>query len=421
MQIDLNQPNKLNQRKKIIIGVLLFMVSGLAIFMLNQQPIPSIARTELKTVEVKQDDIDIMAPVYGEYSSLYERLLSAPVNGKVTEIFVRAGTNVQPNTAIARLSNPDLQQKVIEEKINLARMQSEFKAFKLQKQSQQLETESQLSEIESQLQGAKLELNANQKLAEHGIVAKIELERAQLTHIQLEKKLNFSQNLYQKQQQMHLLEIEQQQSLVSIQQQQYELIQSKIEDLLIVAGIEGSLQSLDIELGQQLALGASIGKVGSKSELMVQLKLPQRLSRKVSLGALVELRNPNGSINARITQLSSIIDSGFINAEAILEGDLPNNIRPAQPVNAYVFIEHIPNALFVEQQPGLVPLSTQTLYASTLDTTQNKNNQLKQVSVEFGELTKGKVIIEEGVEAGHHIAINDLSHWREFKTINIKH
>ncbi|MCL1077016.1 biotin/lipoyl-binding protein [Parashewanella spongiae] len=420
MQIDLNKPNKFNQIKKVIIGTLLLLISVFSIWQLNQQPIPSISRSQLQTVEVQRGDIDIMAPVYGEYSSLYERLLSAPVNGKVVEIFVRAGTDVKPDTAIARLSNPDLDQKLIEEQTNLARMQSEFKTFKLQKQSQQLEAESQLSEIKSQLQAAKLELDANLKLAEHGIVAKIDLERAQLTYIQLEKKLSYSQNLYQKQQQMHLLEIEQQQSLVHIQEQQFELTQNKIKDLLIIAGIEGSLQSLDIELGQQLVLGVSIGRVGSKSELMVQLKLPQRLSGKVSLGALVELRNPKGSYTARISQLSSIIESGFINAEAILEGDLPSNIRPAQPVNAYVFVEHVSNALFAEQQPGLVPISTQTLYSLPPDLTQLESNQLMQVNVEFGELTKGKVIINKGVQIGHQIAINDLSHWQEFKTINIK-
>ena len=103
-------------------------------------------------------------------------------------------------------------------------MHSEFAAFKLQKQNEQLNFQADLADMQSQIQAAQLDVDVNQRLAQQGIAAKIELERAELRLSQLQKRLQFAQYRFEKQQEMHKLELEQQQIQLNQQQKQVTLI-----------------------------------------------------------------------------------------------------------------------------------------------------------------------------------------------------
>lgn len=52
---------------------------------------------------------------------------------------------------------------------------------------------------------------------------------------------------------MHKLELEQQKILLTQQQKQVALVNNKVAALTITAGITGTLQRLDIELGQRVS------------------------------------------------------------------------------------------------------------------------------------------------------------------------
>ncbi|WP_347101228.1 hypothetical protein, partial [Escherichia coli] len=84
---------------------------------------------------------------------------------------------------------------------------------------------------------------------------KIDLERATLKYKQLKKRFEFSNYRFEKQKEMHKLELEQQQILLTQQQKQVALVSNKVAALTITAGIAGTLQRLDIELGQRVNQG----------------------------------------------------------------------------------------------------------------------------------------------------------------------
>lgn len=408
MNINIEHTTKLNKLKITLIVAALILLACIGYFTM-QPAMPQLNANTLNVVTVQQGDIDIMTPVYGQYASRYERLISAPALGQVSEIYLRAGADVEADTVIATLTNPDLEQQYYEAQAKLERMHSEFAAFKFQKQNEQLTFQAELADIDSQIQSAKLDVDANQRLSEQGIAAKIDLERATLKYKQLKKRFEFSNYRFEKQKEMHKLELEQQQILLTQQQKQVALVSNKVAALTITAGIAGTLQRLDIELGQRVNQGQAMARVGSKSQLMAKLNIPQRIAERIQLGARVELKHPSGMLNGTVKQLASVVESGFIVGEVHLSEPLPNNLRPAQPVNALVFVERKENALYVSQQPGLKPLGAQRLYKQLAN-----QAQLQQQQITFGELTGKDLLIIAGANAGEKIITNDLSQWHTY-------
>ncbi|KPH63129.1 hypothetical protein AMS58_15040 [Pseudoalteromonas porphyrae] len=408
MNINIDQKTKPNTLKVVLIIAALVAVTCIGYFTIKPTT-PQLSANTLNVVTVQQGDIDIMTPVYGQYASRYERLISAPATGQVGEIYLRAGADVEATTIIAKLVNPDLQQQLFESQAKLERMHSEFASFKFQKQNEQLTFQAELADIDSQIQGAKLDVDVNQRLSDQGIAAKIDLERAILKHNQLKKRLEFANYRFEKQKEMHKLELEQQKILLTQQQKQVDLVSNKVAALTITAGIAGTLQRLDIELGERVNQGQAMARVGSKTQLMARLNIPQRIAERIQLGATVELKHPNGTLKGTVKQLASVVENGFIVAEVHLSEPLPSNLRPAQPVNALVFVERKENALYVSQQPGLKPLGAQRLYKQIPN-----QPQLQQQQITFGELTGSELLITTGAIAGEKIITNDLSQWHTY-------
>ena len=408
MNINIAQTKKINKGRFALIASSLLALAGLS-YLAIQPSVPKLNASTLNVITVQQGDIDIMTPVYGQYASRYERLISAPAIGQVSEIYVRAGADVKADTVIAKLTNPDLEQQNFEAQAKLERMQSEFAAFQFQKQNEQLTFQAELADIDSQIQSAKLDVDVNQRLSEQGIAAKIDLERATLKYQQLKNRLEFANYRFEKQKEMHKLELEQQQILLTQQQKQVELVTNKVAALTVTAGIAGTLQRLDIELGQRVSQGQAMARVGSKSQLMAKLNIPQRIAERIKIGARVDLKHSSGMLKGTVKQLTSVVENGFIIGEVHLNEPLPTNLRPAQPVNALVFVEHKENALYVQQQPGLKPLSTQQLYKQLAN-----QAQLQQQEIAFGELTGKDLLIISGANAGEKIITNDLSQWHTY-------
>lgn len=198
MNINIDQKTKPNKLKMMLTIATLLVVICIGYFTIKPT-VPKLSASTLNIITVQQGDIDIMTPVYGQYASRYERLISAPATGQVGEIYLRAGADVKASTVIAKLVNPDLQQQLFESQAKLERMNSEFAAFKFQKQNEQLTFQAELADIDSQIQGAKLDVDVNQRLSDQGIAAKIDLDRAILKYNQLKKRLEFAKYRFEKQ------------------------------------------------------------------------------------------------------------------------------------------------------------------------------------------------------------------------------
>jgi multidrug efflux pump subunit AcrA (membrane-fusion protein) len=414
MQIDL-KTSKRSANIKITMTVLVLLLMVILLYLTINPSMPKLNKADLNTVVVQQGDIDIFIPVYGEYISEYERLITSPSAGQITEVFIRTGADVTKTTIIAKMSNPDLQQELYESQVKLERMKSEYLSFDFAKQNEQLAFQSDLADIDSQIQTTKLDVDVNTRLVDQGITGAIELERAMLAYKQIQKRSEFAEFRFEKLLEMHKLQLQQQKILLAQQEQHVKRIETKIQQLNITAGIDGTLQRLDIEVGQRLTRGAQIGKVGSKEKLIAQINIPQRMAPHVIAGATLNIISKTSEIKGHITQMGSVVENGFVVAEAAITSELPKTIKPSQPLNAELFITHKKQALFVEQKPGLIPLSQMSIFTQT-----NNNPTLEKTTINFGELSNHQLLISSGAKKGDVLVVNDMKLWDTYNQLALE-
>jgi len=389
------------------------LLMGYAGYSVSGKATKSIALNQLSFQTVVQGNLDIYANAYGEFASAKERLLTAPALGKVSEILVRPGTKVTPDTIILQLSNPKLEQEVNAANGQLAQQLAQREAFKYEQQSERLNYQGRIADIEAEIEKAQLELSVNKNLMDLGVSSKIELQRAKLAVKQESKKLGFENKKYKQFIEMQGYQLTQRDITIKQQQAQVSLLEQQLDDMKVKAGINGSLQTLEVELGQSVQLGESLAKVGSDEELIARLRLPQNQADQIDINAPVLIDTQKGIIKAHITRIESVVSNGSVLAEAVIDEALTSNARPALSISAQVFVQHKQNISFIEQVPGLRPRSKQSLFIRDTD------NSLIQRDITFGELSKNKLIITSGVSPGEQIVSSDTQQYNKYTNLLI--
>jgi HlyD family secretion protein len=383
------------------------LLMGYAGYSVSGKATKSIALSQLSFQTVVQGDLDIYANAYGELASAKERLLTAPALGKVSEILVRPGTKVTPDTVILHLSNPKLVQEVNAANGQLAQQLAQREAFKYEQQSERLNYQGRIADIEAEIEKAQLELSVNKNLMDLGVSSKIELQRAKLAVKQESRKLGFENKKYQQFIEMQGYQLTQRDITIKQQRAQVNLLEQQLDDMKVKAGINGSLQTLEIELGQSVQLGESLAKVGSDEVLIARLRLPQNQADHIDINAPVLIDTQKGIIKGHITRIESVVSNGSVLAEAVIDETLTSNARPALSISAQVFVKHQQDTRYIEQVPGFRPRSKQSLFV------RDTHNSLIQRDVIFGELSKNKLVITSGLKPGEQLVSSDTQKYNK--------
>lgn len=387
---------------------------SLAIYSVNSDSIPSVAANEVQLLAVQQGHMNLFSQAFGEFFSAEERLLTAQSMGKVAAIYQRPGASVKADTPILLLANPELEQEVSHQQGELLRQQAVLASFSLEQNNARLDFEGQVADIASALEQAELELSVLVELEKRGVSARLDIKRAELDVKLQRRRLDFEKQKLAQFLDMQALQLQQQKIEVQQQEQRVALLQRQLQDLQITAGIEGTLQNLDVELGQNVPQGASLGKVGSDSKLLARLRVPQHQADQIQIGAEVLVQTRKGEVRGSVNRVESIVTNGTVLAEVGLEGELPADARPAMSVTGQIFLQSLDQALYVAQVPGLRPRSQMQRFVMT------DGGMAEQRTIELGDISQGNLQVLSGLKANEQIIAQMPEQWTNHQKIQIE-
>lgn len=413
MEIQLS-PQK-SRKHWYITGAIGVLISSILYFS-QSEAVPSVVAEDVTFLKVERGTVDVFSQAFGELFSAHERMLTSQASGKVSAIHLRPGALVEPDTVILSLANPELIQSYQSALGDLNANKAQFESFELEQENERLDFQGRMADIESTLESAQLDLRVNKELSERGVSATLEILRAELAVNQQARKLEFEQQKYQ-----HFLKVQAfrlKQREIELQQfeQEVHLLAQQLEDMEVKAGIQGTLQSLDVEIGESLPEGATLGRVGSVDQLLARLRVPQHQADQIAIGAAVELNTRKGQILGEVNRIESLVSNGVVLAEVTLLGELPTDARPLAPITGQIFMHTQQDALYVEQAAGLRPMSQLERFVLADD----DSSQATKTRIQLGDLSKGKLIIESGIRAEQQFIAQMNDAWATHQTINIE-
>ena len=399
-------------RRYLLAAVLIFLVIWI-IFKFQSSQNHKVDSSSLAIAEVKRGNLPLEVKGFGVLESERKRLITVPFSAVVEEILLKPGATVQSDSVILRMSNPEIDQAVLQAQQVRNSAQVALKQLQLEHQKENMINQNKLADIQFDAQEAKTKYLALKPLAEQGVVSQFDLLTSEIKVKKLESSLKFTQksitqlaDLHRQAEQILLGKLEEKQSLLA-------LAIDRQQQLEVTAGIEGVLQNLPVELGQNMQSGDKLALVGGTKKLLAVVQIPQRDIKGMKVGMPANVDTRGGVAKATVRRIEPVVKGGNIEVELELIGQLPENARPSLNIEAQINLGELNDILYLQTPVNSEEYSQKKVFRLF------KDNIATVTQLNFGARSGKYIEIKSGGNEKESFILNDMQKYIAQGTVTL--
>lgn len=395
------------------IGVVALLLVTFAIYSLEPAAYP-VEREKVWMDVVKRGEMLRQVRGPGTLVPQEVRWLPARTSGRV-EWRAQPGIEVEPDTVVLRLTNPELEQEVGDAELALASARADYDNLAAQLANQLLEREAQVAAVAADLEAARLETDANRELNESGLIPDITLKRSELEARQLDERLAIERQRLSKARDGMAAQLAARRATVAQAEALHALRREQMAALAVRPGIAGVLQEVPVEVGQQVQEGTILARVARPDTLKAQLQIPETQAKDVTIGQKAAIDTRNGVVDGRVVRIDPAVQNGYVTVDVELPPELPRGARPDLSVDGTIEIERLEDVLYMARPSYGESGATIQLFEVVGD-----GDEAVRVNVELGRASVHTVEIVSGLEEGDRVILNDPSAWDGHDKLDLK-
>lgn len=412
--MDIVRPDikKKKLRRNIIwgfIGVAALAAATIAIA--NLKPaIPTVDSSTIYTGSVKRGDL--LRQVRG-LGTLVPRedsiqLIPAQTDATIVRIRVLPGAKVTPSTVIMDLSDPLLQQKLLNAQLQLKQAQADYKALQATLQSTLMDKKTAAAAVDASYAQDKLQAGIDKQLYQLGVISGVKYNKSQSTADQLTTQRQLSQQQIEVNQNAIHVQLASSKTKIEQAQAQLDLYQKQEDALEVRAGIDGVLSPLatPLQVGQHVAVGTPLAEVVQPGKLKAALQIAETQAHDIQLGQPAQIDTHNGVVPGHVTRIDPAVVNGTVTVDVSLDGPLPSGAVPQLSVDGTIDLERLNNVLYVGRPAFGNENSTISLFRI------NPNGKTAtRVQVKVGKASVTEIQILSGLHEGDRVILSDMSRY----------
>lgn len=379
------------------------LITALFVWILQTAGTASVSRNDILIERVEQGDLEVITEGFGFLNSNKQQLITTLTQATVKEIVLKPGAHVIADSVIVRLDNPELSQEVENAQQELAQIRANLRQLELNNQREVLNETANVAEMTALYETALLNRQAQEKLIEKGIVSQLAYQESVLEEEQLAKRIAIFQQRNEQLTLVHEESVNIQQERLKQQQGQLNIRQSRLDGLVVKAGFSGVLQRLSVELGQSLAAGQEIALIGSVTDLIALIRVPQSQVQQVAVGQTAVVDTRQDKILGTVTRIDPIVQDNTVEVEISFTEKLPASARPQLNVDAVMIADTLKQIFYIRRPANVKPYSEISLYRLDSNASTAQLRTLK-----LGRQAGRHIEIISGAEAGDVFIISDL-------------
>jgi HlyD family secretion protein len=416
--MDVARPASVIRNKKIkraVFAALVLLVAGAMTLGLSRMKpaAPTVDHATVWTDTVKRGSM--LREVRGLGTLVPEELRWIPAlrDGLVEKINVHPGDAVTPGTILLEMSNPDLQQAVLDAAIQLRGVEADLANTRAQLQTQVLNQQAAQVAVESAYKQAKMQADVDEILAKKGLGSEITMQKSKVAADALaaqnemeKKRVEMNSRSADAQIQAAEARVDQFRAALGLKRQQ-------VEQLHVRAGATGVLQQLPVEVGQRVTPGTILAKVAEPGRLKAELKIAETQAKDIVVGQTASIDTRNGIIPGRVIRIDPAAINGTVTVDVHLEGELPKGARPDLSVDGTVEIERLTDVLYVGRPAYGQEHSTVGMFKV------QKDGEALRTQVKLGRSSVNTIEVVEGLQIGDQVILSDMSSWDAFDRVRL--
>ncbi|HPF46716.1 MAG: efflux RND transporter periplasmic adaptor subunit [Alphaproteobacteria bacterium] len=339
-------------------------------------------------------------PIRGKVTPLNTVFVSATEGGRVEKILVEDGTLVKQGQEIVELSNPSLQLEVFQNEARVAGELNAMRTLELQLEQNRLRHITEITTLEYEIQKLNRNVERYRTLYNQGNFTKTQLDEAEEDLAYKKKMLEVTKQSQETDSRMQ----EQQLQLSKIDSANLErnlaIARNNLENLNMKAQIAGKLSGFDLELGQTVGRGDTIGQIDDPDHFKLEVQVDEFYLNRVDLGQTGVYVRPgdNDEFPLRIKKIYPNVQNNQFKIDMVFTEEQPEDIRRGQTLQSKLTLGDsseailIPNGAFYQDTGG-----------SWIFVVSPDNTFAIKRNVRLGRKNNNFIEVIEGLEVGERV------------------
>ena len=420
--MDIQRPESVKRQKKmrrILFGAVGVIVIGVvSVVLARLKPAaPTVERATVWVDTVKRGDMNRNVRGLGTLLPVDEarRLIPAVTQGRVERILIRPGVEVTASTVILELSEPTVQQALLDAEQGLRGAEADYASLQARLDSDRLNQRSAAAAVSADFRSAQLQKEVDDKLAKDGLVSDLQRQTSTVRAESLAERNKIAQENLKVAEGNFKAQLMGQQARVDQLRSTLILRRQQVEQLKVRAGMTGVLEQVTVNVGQQVGPGTNLARVADPTRLKAELRIAETQSRDLTIGQKAEIDTRIGIIPGRVIRIDPAAQQGTVTVDVELLGELPRGARPDLSVDGTIELERLVNVLSVGRPAFGQEQSTVTLFK--LDPT---TGEAVRTQVQLGRSAVNTIELLGGLAEGDQVVLSDMSAWDQFDRIRLR-
>jgi len=422
--MDIARPD-IKQKKKrqlfVWAGVAVVVLAGAAVAVSRLKPAaPTQDRSAIWTDTVKRGPM--IRQVRGSTGTLVPRedsieLIPAQTDATVVRIRVLPGAQVTPNTIVMDLTDPLLQQQVLNAQLALKAAQADYKSLQATLQSTLMDKKTSAAAVNSDYTQDQLQAQTDKALYDLGVISGLAYSKSKNTADQLTTQHQLSQQQVDVNQKAIEIQLASAQTKIDQAKALLDLYQKQSAALQVKSTISGTLAPLatPVQVGQHVTVGTSVAEVIQRDKLKAALQIAETQARDIQIGQPASIDTHNGVIPGHVTRIDPSVVNGTRTVDVDLDGPLPAGAVPQLSVDGTIDLERMTDVLYVGRPALGNENSTLSLFKIDAD-----GKGATRVPVKVGRASVNDIQVIEGLKEGDTVILSDMSRWDNVDRIRLE-
>jgi HlyD family secretion protein len=392
----------------VTIGLITFGVSKL------KPAAPSVEANTLLTGKVQRGPMVIQVRGLGTLVPEDIRWIPAISEGRVEEIPIKPGTEVTANTVLMKLSNPQLEQTAMEAGSQLQASEADYASLKVRLERQVLDQKAAEATVQSDYSQAKMQAEVNETLYKQGLLSEILMKTSKVRADELATRLDIEHKRLSIFGEEVKTQLSAQQAQLDQRRALYQLRRSQVESLNVRAGINGVVQIVQVQVGQQVTAGTNLARVADPGRLKAELRVNETQVKDILIGQSVAVDTRNGIVQGKVSRIDPASQNSTVAVDVSLEGELPKGARPDMNVEGTIEIERMDNILFVNR-----PVQGKERSKISLFKLEDGGKSAVLTKVTLGRTSVNTIEVIDGLREGDQVILSDTANYDGIERIRL--